>query len=370
MCEETKTKVCLKCQRELPYDAAHFYRNKNRESGFGSTCKECEGHIFGEHRRFGEVKDGEKRCNKCGRWLPATKKFFHTLPHGRLGLHSNCKECQGRKFALPKGGREVKNDKTKCPKCGEWLPLDDLHFAKDRGNPWGLQYVCKKCRGFDYGKRCNYDTKSDIPGYKKCSKCGEEKPMTTEYFQRENKNKTGFMSSCKECRKKYWNDNRDRLLERKTIYTKKNRDKIRLKQKLYRKEHPDRIRESARKTRRNPNHRFATRVRSSIRRALSKGLKVSKTQEYLGCTIPEFKEYLISLFTEGMTWEKFMNREIEIDHIRPLCSFDLTDYEQQKQAFHYTNCRPLWKHDNRSKGSMYNGVWLGGRGPNKYKKAS
>jgi hypothetical protein len=39
----------------------------------------------------------------------------------------------------------------------------------------------------------------------------------------------------------------------------------------------------------------------------------------------------------------------EIDHIKPCSSFDLTDLEQQKQCFHYTNLQPLFKTENRQK---------------------
>lgn len=37
--EETKTKVCPKCGRELPYAA--FYRNTRRKDGCAPYCKEC-----------------------------------------------------------------------------------------------------------------------------------------------------------------------------------------------------------------------------------------------------------------------------------------------------------------------------------------
>ena len=39
-----------------------------------------------------------------------------------------------------------------------------------------------------------------------------------------------------------------------------------------------------------------------------------------------------------------------IDHIKPLCAFNLMDVEQQKLAFHYTNLQPLWWRENLTKG--------------------
>lgn len=51
-----------------------------------------------------------------------------------------------------------------------------------------------------------------------------------------------------------------------------------------------------------------------------------------------------------MTWDKFLNGEIHIDHIYPCSSFDLTDPEQQKACFHWSNCQPLWVKDNLIKG--------------------
>ena len=52
--------------------------------------------------------------------------------------------------------------------------------------------------------------------------------------------------------------------------------------------------------------------------------------------------------TPDMSWDT-----IDLDHVQPLSSFDLTNIEQLKEAAHYTNIQPLLKSDNRSKGSKY-----------------
>ncbi len=69
----------------------------------------------------------------------------------------------------------------------------------------------------------------------------------------------------------------------------------------------------------------------------------------LGCSIEELKVHLELQFQDGMTWEN--HGEWHIDHIKPLCSFDLSDREQLLQACNYTNLQPLWAADNLSKGS-------------------
>ena len=52
--------------------------------------------------------------------------------------------------------------------------------------------------------------------------------------------------------------------------------------------------------------------------------------------------------TSEMTWNN-----IDLDHVRLLSFFDLTNPEQLKEAYHYTNIQPLLKSDNRKKGANY-----------------
>lgn len=90
----------------------------------------------------------------------------------------------------------------------------------------------------------------------------------------------------------------------------------------------------------DPNRMLAHALRCRLNRAI-KGKSAVKN---LGCDVSELKARFERLFTEGMTWENY--GAWEIDHIRPLSSFDLTDPEQLKQACNYMNLQPLWKEDN------------------------
>lgn len=70
----------------------------------------------------------------------------------------------------------------------------------------------------------------------------------------------------------------------------------------------------------------------------------------LGCEITFFKEYIESLFEDGMSWDN--HGEWELDHIIPCSSFNMNIKEDQKKCFHYTNIQPLWKTENRKKYNM------------------
>lgn len=99
------------------------------------------------------------------------------------------------------------------------------------------------------------------------------------------------------------------------------------------------------------NFRITKNLRGRIYVALKRGVKSDPTMKLLGCTIDEFKAYFESLFTEGMSWGQYMEGGIHIDHIIPCAKFDLTDPEQQRKCFHYTNLQPLWAVDNLRKGT-------------------
>ena len=54
-----------------------------------------------------------------------------------------------------------------------------------------------------------------------------------------------------------------------------------------------------------------------------------------------------------MSWDNYGKNGWHIDHIIPLCEFDLTNREEFLKASHYTNMQPLWAKDNWKKNRFY-----------------
>ena len=52
-----------------------------------------------------------------------------------------------------------------------------------------------------------------------------------------------------------------------------------------------------------------------------------------------------------MTWSNHSLKGWHIDHIKPLSKFDLEKESEQKKAFNYKNCQPLWAFENLEKGN-------------------
>ena len=93
-------------------------------------------------------------------------------------------------------------------------------------------------------------------------------------------------------------------------------------------------------------HIVAGRIHSALK--TYQLLKKDKTIEYLGCSIGEYCIYLESKFDIGMNWEN-QGEYWEIDHIKPISSFNLDNEEDLYKVFHYTNTQPLEKKENRLK---------------------
>ena len=92
--------------------------------------------------------------------------------------------------------------------------------------------------------------------------------------------------------------------------------------------------------------RTAATLREKIRKALARSgaRKTSPSFDLVGCDRERLIAHIEAQFSEGMSWRNY--GAWHIDHIRPVCTFDLTNPDQQRAAFNFRNLRPLWAHEN------------------------
>ena len=179
---------------------------------------------------------------------------------------------------------------------------------------------------------------------KKCSKC---KTISSKCNFHKNKNmRDGLNTHCIFCRKVHYNENRDRAKhyyldnhDRIKEYYLENREQINARMNEYFK---NRIKTDV-------NFRLIRNTRRRIHHALNGKSKSSSTINILGIDIDLYRRWLEFQFTPEMNWLNF-----EIDHVKPICMFDVSDEEQLKEAFNWKNTQPLLKHNHQKKGTKFN----------------
>lgn len=157
-------------------------------------------------------------------------------------------------------------------------------------------------------------------------------------WRRENKDRY------QQLRQAYYLKKRDSHIACVKAYAIKNRDKITARMLLRRKT--------------DPAYRLRSVLTIKLNKFLKGKIKAASTQSLTSCSFEDLKSHLESQFKPGMTWFNYGAGEGKwnLDHIKPLISFDLSTEESQRAAFHFSNLRPLWAIDNCSKGSMWNGI--------------
>ena len=209
---------------------------------------------------------------------------------------------------------------------------------------------------------------------KVCNTCRMIKPLTEFY-----KSKTGhdgYRSQCKNCcsncRKEFYYKNKDDILKNHQEYYKQNKDEIADYNKEYYKEnkveildykkkHKDSINNqkneyNKNKRNTNPIFRLISNNRARIRLALQSNRKATTTIELLQCDRQFFYDWIQFQLPYEMSDEEF-RQNYHIDHVKAIANFDLSIKENQFEAFVWTNCCPLLKHKNLSKGAKRN-IWL------------
>ena len=224
---------------------------------------------------------------------------------------------------------------------------------------------------------------------KVCTQCQLSKSL--DEFPNSRAGKFGKLSKCKSCDKinqhNRYLKNRETRIKKSKEYKLKNKEhnqqvdraryqrqrdiKLKYQQqqriknpeyiKQYRIKNKKKIRKTANAWRNNKkqtdlNFKLRDNLKTRIITVLNGTSKSKRTIELLGCSIEKFRMYLEAQFwkDERIDWITYGPKGWHLDHIRPCASFDLTDPEQQKQCFHYTNLQPLWWDKNIAKGAKLN----------------
>lgn len=210
----------------------------------------------------------------------------------------------GRKEHQHIGGTECKH----CPTCDTWKPLPD--YGKQTSSWDKLSRMCRVC--FNKYKA---NKRATDPKYK------ETDARLTEKYKASGK-------TAERNRKRY---------------EAKKPELIQAAMKYQRKRYAT-----------DPKYRISVAVRRRFAKLVKQIHNYDKNaKELTGCSWQELQDHLTSQFKEGMTWDNHGIHGWHIDHIRPCKSFDLSDPEQQKLCFHYTNLQPLWAHENLEKSDIW-----------------
>jgi hypothetical protein len=193
-----------------------------------------------------------------------------------------------------------------CDKCSQSKPIDK--YRKYCGNSYSK--TCKKCLNeIDKIRKKNLRQKKAETHLAKCEKCNEEK--TLKDFSKLKK----FYKKkiCLSCYPIF-------LKEQKTEWCRKERIS-------------------------NINYRLKKSLAARLRTVL---IKNDSTMNYIGCNIQYLREWFEYNFTSEMNWDNY-GSYWSIDHIIPVCKFDLTVEDEKCKCWNWSNLMPVTVNYNSSK---------------------
>lgn len=253
-----------------------------------------------------------KVCTICNLELPADRAHFSPQTRGKYGLHSQCHSCRALRAAAryaadPDRGRQAAANWRKANAAK--VALSD--FERYRRN----------------ADRNSATVNASAASIRTCPGCGDEKPLSVEFFHRAVHRRSGYSSQCKSCRasvvRRWRAANSDRFREIETAYRPKRYANLR-----------NRL-----------SRIIGNRIRDNLR-----GRKARKPWSHMvGYTVDDLRRHIERQFAPGMSWENY--GEWHIDHIVPVAAFDFSSPDDPDfvACWALSNLRPLWAGDNMTK---------------------
>lgn len=194
----------------------------------------------------------------------------------------------------------------KCKDCNITKTMNNYRKYNDtRYSP-----TCKSCLNeYDKIRKINARKNKLENVLATCEKCGEEKPLKhfsklKKYYKRK---------ICKSCYPIF-------LREQKTEWCRNESNN-------------------------NMNYRIKKSLAARLRNVLN---KTDTTMNYIGCNIQYLREWFEYNFTQEMNWDNY-GSYWSIDHVIPVCKFDLTNETEKLKCWNWTNMMPVSIQYNSSK---------------------
>jgi hypothetical protein len=195
----------------------------------------------------------------------------------------------------------------KCVKCENIKQINDFRKYHENNR---YSNVCKKClNDMDKIRKKNLRKTKAETFIVECEKCNEKKPLKD--FAKLKK----FYKKkiCLSCYPSF-------LTEQKTEWCRNQHNT-------------------------NMNYRIKKSLAARLRCVLTKN---TSTMNYIGCNIQYFREWLEYNFTEDMNWDNY-GTYWSIDHIIPVCKYDLTNEDEKLKCWNWSNMMPVTINYNSSK---------------------
>jgi len=226
---------------------------------------------------------------------------------------------------------------------------------------------------------------------KACCKCKIVQPINN--FGKLKSTKDGLRYDCKDCRREFRLNNKEHIQSKHKEYYAANKESLDQKARIRWNDNKDRYnklryeyrkREDVQKHNREyyqryTKHRLQTDISARLRTVVKSRLNSEKIKhnrqydKYVGCSMSFLKSWLEYRFDKNMNWDN-IGSYWEVDHILPVCKFDLSSERDKLICFHWTNLQPLPALENRSKGGKlllhyyYNNIVSVNRFNEKYKQ--
>ena len=103
------------------------------------------------------------------------------------------------------------------------------------------------------------------------------------------------------------------------------------------------------RTKTDVNFHLICNTRRRIHHALNGKSKPISTREILSIDIDLYRKWIEVQMTPEMNWGN-----IEINHVKAICLFNVSNDEELKEAFNWKNTQPLFKQGHQKKSTKYN----------------